>query len=123
MADSSREHDRLGGEHGDVRAESGPRDLAHRTADLARKAAWVASRTLRAEGLNLLDVVIGPPDPMDAIASEHASRGRAYQSTVVSTLPLGASRWLKRDLPNRLRSELGIDVVHVISRAPAHAGA
>jgi DNA-binding NtrC family response regulator/putative methionine-R-sulfoxide reductase with GAF domain len=38
MADSSREHDRPAGEQGDARAEADPRDLARKTADLARKA-------------------------------------------------------------------------------------
>jgi len=91
--------------------------------DQARKTAWLAARRLRDEGLDLCDVVVGPADPLDAVAVEHQSRGRAYKATVVSTLPLGISRWLKRDLPNRLRNELGLEVLHVVSRQPSYAAA
>jgi hypothetical protein len=41
----------------------------------------------------------------------------------VSTLPLGISRWLKRDLPTRVRSKLGVEVIHVVSQQPAHKAA
>lgn len=91
--------------------------------EVARNTAWEASRKLRDAGLNLRDVVIGVSDPLRAIEQEHRSRGRRYAATIVSTLPLGVSRWLKRDLPNRLRSKLGIEVVHVISREPARPNA
>jgi hypothetical protein len=40
---------------------------------------------------------------------------------VVSTLPPGVSRWLKRDLPNRLRRRYGIPVTHV-AMSPARTG-
>jgi hypothetical protein len=90
--------------------------------DIARNTAWEAARKLRGAGLNLRDIVIGAPDPMVAIEDEYRSRGRTYAATVVSTLPLGVSRWLKRDLPNRLRGK-GFVVMHVISHEPAQVRA
>jgi hypothetical protein len=86
--------------------------------EVARTTAWEAARTLRDNGLQLRDIVIGAGDPLLAIEDEHRSRGQAFEATIISTLPLGVSRWLKRDLPNRAR-RLGIDVIHVISREPA----
>ena len=87
--------------------------------EVARRTAWEAAKTLRGAGLNLLDIVIGAPDPLQAIEEEQRSRERPYEATIVSTLPLGVSRWLGRDLPNRARTKLGLDVVHVISREPS----
>jgi hypothetical protein len=87
--------------------------------EVARTTAWDAAHRLRDAGLSLVDIVIGAGDPLLATEDEHRSRGRPYEATIVSTLPLGVSRWLKRDLPNRLHSKLGIDVIHVISREPA----
>lgn len=37
---------------------------------------------------------------------------------IVSTLPPGVSKWLKRDLPHRLERRFGIPVTHVVA-APA----
>jgi hypothetical protein len=86
--------------------------------DVARATATDAGRVLRAAGLALVDTVIGVPDPLQAIEAEHGFRN--YQATVISTLPTGISRWLKRDLPTRVRSKLGLEVIHVVSSQPAH---
>jgi hypothetical protein len=83
--------------------------------EVARSTATEAARTLRAAGVNLIDTVIGAPDPLQAIQSEHGFR--TYAATIISTLPLGVSRWLRRDLPSRVRAKLGVEVVHVISQA------
>ena len=85
--------------------------------EVARATAAEAGRSLRAAGVNLSDTVIGTPDPLEAIEAEH--RMRTYDATIVSTLPLGLSRWLKRDLPSRVRSKVAGDVVHVVSQAEA----
>ena len=87
--------------------------------EVARSTAWEAGKALRSAGLNVLDIVVGPADPLRAVQEEHGSRGRPYKATILSTLPLGVSRWLKRDLPNRLHNKLGIDVVHVVSQETA----
>ena len=86
---------------------------------VARATATEAARALRDAGLNLIESVVGPPDPLRAIQQEHQSRRSPYSATIISTLPLGISRWLRRDLPNRVRAKLGVDVVHVVTNDPA----
>ena len=85
--------------------------------DVARATAADAGRSLRAGGINLIDTVIGVPDPLHAIEAE--LHFRTYAATIISTLPLGVSRWLKRDLPTRVRSKLGVEALHVVSQQPA----
>ena len=84
--------------------------------EVARAAATEASRVLRRAGLNLVSTIVGPADPMRAIEDTATRRDGLYEAIVISTLPLGLSRWLKRDLPSRVKSRLGIEVEHVVSR-------
>ena len=84
--------------------------------EVARATAIEASRVLRQAGLNLVSSVVGPDDPMRAIEETAIRRDGLYEAIVICTLPLGLSRWLKRDLPSRVRSRLGIEVEHVVSR-------
>ncbi len=86
---------------------------------VARSTAAEAARVLREAGLNLASTVIGPPDPLKAIEDTTRIRDGMYETIIISTLPLGLSRWLKRDLPNRVKSRLGIEVEHVVSRPRA----
>jgi hypothetical protein len=37
----------------------------------------------------------------------------SYEGIILSTLPPGASRWLKQDLPHRLERTFGIPVTHL----------
>jgi hypothetical protein len=48
------------------------------------------------------------------LAIEDALRTREFDEIIVSTLPPGASRWLRLDLPNRV-ARFGLPVTHVIS--------
>jgi coproporphyrinogen III oxidase len=87
--------------------------------EVARSTAVEASRVLRQAGLNLVNTVVGPADPMKAIEDTAIRQDRQYEAIIISTLPLGVSRWLKRDLPSRVRSRLGVKVEHVVSTPPA----
>ena len=58
---------------------------------------------------------VGDERPLDAIRD--AMRDGAYDAVLLSTLPPGRSRWLKVDLPARVRAEFGVPVDHVIGVA------
>lgn len=55
---------------------------------------------------------VGDPNPILAI--EDAIRGRAIDEIILSTLPPGPSKWLKLDLPHRVREHFGLPVSHVV---------
>ena len=58
---------------------------------------------------------IGDPEPLMAI--EDAVNLGNYDEIIISTLPLGVSRWLKLDLVSKARG-IGLPVTHVL--APSH---
>ena len=91
--------------------------------EVARSTAVVASRVLREAGLNIESTVVGHADPMKAIEETAQMRDGMFEAVVISTLPLGLSRWLKRDLPSRVQSRLGIRVEHVVARPKARTTA
>jgi hypothetical protein len=59
---------------------------------------------------------VGDPEPLMAI--EDAINLGSYDEIIISTLPLGISRWLKLDLISKARA-LGLPVTHV--EAPTEA--
>jgi hypothetical protein len=65
---------------------------------------------------------LGDSEPLMAI--HDACNLGSYDELIISTLPLGISRWLKLDLISKARA-LGLPVTHVeaSSRSPAPAGA
>jgi len=56
---------------------------------------------------------VGDVNPLHAV---HVvlDRDDDFDELIVSTLPAGPSRWLKLDVPSRLRKEMTIPVTHVI---------
>jgi hypothetical protein len=71
----------------------------------------------RAAGAEVTGAV-GDPEPLMAI--EDAVNLGNYDEIIISTLPLGISRWLKLDLVSKARA-LGLPVTHVAAqdRVPA----
>jgi hypothetical protein len=63
---------------------------------------------------------IGDPEPLCAI-QDAINLGR-YDEMIISTLPLGVSRWLKLDLVSKARG-LGLPVTHVAAPSKVEAGA
>jgi hypothetical protein len=62
---------------------------------------------------------IGDPEPLMAI-HDAVNLGH-YDEIIVSTLPLGLSRWLKLDLVSKARA-LGLPVTHVEAKERAAVG-
>ncbi|MEA2304565.1 MAG: hypothetical protein QOH43_1845 [Solirubrobacteraceae bacterium] len=67
----------------------------------------------RAAGLEA-DGALGDCDPVVAVTE--AFDPRHHDEIMVSTLPTGASHWMRADLPQRIGRITGAPVVHVISR-------
>jgi hypothetical protein len=63
---------------------------------------------------------IGDREPLTAI--EHALNHAHYDEIIISTLPLGLSRWLKHDLVSKARA-FGLPVRHVLGKDSRIAGA
>jgi hypothetical protein len=67
---------------------------------------------LRAMGAEA-DGEVGDRDPVMAVRD--ALRGREVDEVIVSTLPMGLSRWLGEDVPSRLRDSVRVPVTVVTS--------
>jgi hypothetical protein len=55
---------------------------------------------------------VGDQDPMNAAKDAIAAEG--IDEIIISTLPAESSGWLRRDLPERLQEETGLEVTHVV---------
>src|SRR5688572_1726053 len=91
--------------HGRVIYDEAVRDAAQVRVDLARQ-------FMDAEGIEV-EGEVGDPDPytatMDAIDLFGADE------VIVSTLPASRSGWLRRDLVDRIASDSGLEVEHVVT--------
>jgi hypothetical protein len=75
-----------------------------------------ALQHLREAGLEA-DGLVGDGDP--CVAVTEAYDPRRHDQIVVSTLPLGASKWLHAGLPERIARLTDAPVTHVVSRPRA----
>src|SRR5919108_463358 len=67
---------------------------------------------LRHEGLDMADAKVGDPDPLAAVQDE--CNFSEYDEVIVSTLPLKISKWLRIDLPRKVKAATGLPVTHVV---------
>jgi hypothetical protein len=68
---------------------------------------------LRGEGLDVKDAKVGDPDPL--AAAQDATNFEKFDEVIVSTLPLHLSKWLKLDLPSKVKAATGLPVTHVVA--------
>ena len=80
---------------------------SHAVAERRLEAALERFRAAGAE----VDGEVGDASPMLAVRDCLMSGG--YDGVLLSTLPPGASRWLKQDLPHRLERTFGVPVAHL----------
>jgi len=77
---------------------------------VAEKRLETALERFRALGPEV-DGEVGDASPMLAVRDCLMTGG--YDGVILSTLPPGASRWLKQALPHRLERTFGVPVVHL----------
>jgi hypothetical protein len=92
--------------HGHSWSEGEARDIARRRLETAL--ALLHGIGVEAEG------EVGDERPTYAIQDVLAHR--VFDEIIVSTLPPGASRWLKHDLPHRIEVEFGLPVTHLVGQ-------
>jgi len=78
---------------------------AHAVAERRLEAALERFRALGCQ----VDGEVGDASPFLAVRDCLLADG-TYDGVIVSTLPLGLSRWLKQDLPHRLERTFGLPV-------------
>ena len=75
---------------------------------------WMRGRGVAADG------EIGDRDPVNATLD--ALRRRSAEEIILSTLPAGRSRWIRQDVPTRLRRAVSLSVTVVTpTREPVEA--
>lgn len=88
--------------------------------DEARRVLEVALPRLTAEAGSEVTGSVGDAEPLSAI--QDAVNLGDYDEIIISTLPLGISRWLKLDLVSKARG-LGLPVTHVEASSKVEAAA
>ena len=78
----------------------------------ARVALSDALEHFRAKGIDATGEV-GDENPVLAVVD--VINRQEVDEIIVSTLPPGVSKWLKRDLPHRLARRFGVPVTHVVA--------
>jgi hypothetical protein len=78
---------------------------------IAQQRLEAALRMLGSVGVEA-DGEVGDERPTYAIQDVIATR--EVDEIILSTLPPGISRWLKHDLPRRIRVEFGLPVTHLV---------
>ncbi len=93
---------------------SGSPEEDHRAALISRSRLHEALARLRAEGLEAQGD-LGDSEPLTAIADALAVE--RFDEIIISTLPIGISRWLGMDLPSRAERKFKLPVTTVTAGA------
>jgi hypothetical protein len=85
--------------------------------DVARQQAEAAQEVLTNNtGAKVVRTTAGVADPLKAIEAELKGH-KDYDKLVICTLPVGRSRWLRRDIIHNAQKRFGLPVIHVIASA------
>ncbi len=72
-----------------------------------------AKQALEAAGASIGETKIGDASPLLAVTDELLVN--TYDAVVISTFPLGRSRWLGMDVVHRLERSIDLPVIHVVA--------
>jgi nucleotide-binding universal stress UspA family protein len=81
----------------------------------AETAADEAKNALEQFGIKITRIAIGDEAPVVAVQDDLRENPDRYDSIIVSTLPLGISRWLGLDVPHQIRRRFDVPVIHVVA--------
>jgi hypothetical protein len=85
------------------------------TTAVARRRCAEAQAWLEGNGLRVVEARTGDEDPVQALSDLLRVSRRPYAGLVLSTLPPGLSRWLRLDVPSRVRRAYPtLRLVHVV---------
>lgn len=84
-------------------------------AEIAGRTAELAQRQTDEIGAAVIRTVVGDGSPLVATGDELRQHPEGYDAIIISTLPLGVSRWLGLDLPHQAGRKFGVPVIHVVS--------
>jgi hypothetical protein len=104
----------IGGEGHSMMIDTSEQDAAlrHRAEAATRSRLGQLTSQIRAEG-GEADGGVGPTDPVKAI-DEVIAQG--FDEIIISTLPVGASRWLRMDVPNRVKRKFKVPITTVTAK-------
>jgi hypothetical protein len=83
----------------------------------AQSAAEEAKDALETNGLQISRTAVGDEAPVTAVQDDLRENPAHYDAIIVSTLPLGISRWLGLDVPHQLRRRFAYPVIQVVAEA------
>ncbi len=83
---------------------------------VARRTAEAARAQFEAAGLKVIRTVVGSDSPLLAVEEEMREHPQDYNAIIVSTFPLGTSRWLGLGLPHQLERRFPLPVFHVVTQ-------
>jgi hypothetical protein len=82
---------------------------------VAQRSAELAKGRMEEMGLTVSRIAVGDGSPLVAIEDELRENPARFDAIIVSTLPLGTSKWLGLDLPHQVERKFGAPVIHVVS--------
>jgi len=90
--------------------------------EAAQRSAEAASSRMQEAGIAVSRTAVGDGSPMVAIEDELRQSRERFDAIIVSTLPLGISKWLGLDLPRKVERKFGLPVIHVVSEGKSAEG-
>ena len=87
---------------------------------VAQQTADEAHALFEEAGLRVTEAGAADESPLQAIA-DVLHGGKSYDAIVISTLPLGISRWLKMDVHAQARKRFDLPVISVVASKPVAA--